>query len=95
MWFGPESVFEYTDNCYENNNWAASSFYDVDEERRVFGLGDEPKLILITGTEKAKIPAGKMFFMGRYNDPATLGDIFNAIVYYGSARDVKVRPDNR
>jgi hypothetical protein len=50
---------------------AASSFYDVDEGRRVFGLGDGPKLILITGTEKAKIPAGKMFFLGRYNDPAT------------------------
>jgi hypothetical protein len=35
-----------------------------------------------------------MFFLGRYNDPATLGDIFNAI-YYGSARDINVRPDKR
>ena len=80
---------------YPGRIWAASSFYDVDEGRRVFGLGDEPKLILITGTEKAKIPAGKMFFLGRYNDPATLDDIFNAIVYYGSARDVRVHPDKR
>lgn len=80
---------------YPGRIWAASSFYDVDEGRRVFGLEDEPKLILITSTEKAKIPAGKMFFLGRHNDPATLGDIVNAIVYYGSAKDVKVPPDNR
>ena len=80
---------------YPGRIWAASSFYDVDEGRRVFGLGDELKLIPITGTEKAKIPAGKMFFLGRKNDPATLGDLFNAIVYYGSAKDVKVHPDKR
>ncbi len=80
---------------YPRRIWAVSSFYDVDEARHVFGLGDEPKLILITGTEKAKIPAGKMFFLGRYNDPVTLGDIFNAIVYYGSTEDVKVHPDKR
>ncbi len=36
-----------------------------------------------------------MFFLGRYNDPATLSDIANAIVYYGSVRDVKVRPDKQ
>jgi hypothetical protein len=36
-----------------------------------------------------------MFFLGRYNDPATLGDIINAIVYYGNARDVKVPSDKR
>jgi len=34
-----------------------------------------------------------MFFLGRYNDPAILGDIVNAIVYYGSAKDIKVHPD--
>lgn len=80
---------------YPGRIWAASSFYDVDEGRRVFGLGDEPRLIPINGTDKAKIPSGKMFFLGRYNDPATLGDLFNAIVYYGSARDVKVPRDKR
>jgi hypothetical protein len=36
-----------------------------------------------------------MFFVGRPNDPATLGDIANAIVYYGSAKDVKVYPEKR
>jgi hypothetical protein len=35
---------------------------------------------------------GKMFFLGRYNDPATLGDIANAIVYYGNIKDAKVDP---
>lgn len=80
---------------YPGKIWAAFNFYDVDEGRRVFSLGDEPKLIPITGTDKVKIPAGKMFFLRRYNDPATLGDIVNAIVYYGNAKDVKVHPDKR
>lgn len=80
---------------YPGRIWAASTFYNIDEGRRVFGLGNEPKLIPISGTEKAKIPGGKMFFLGRYNDPASVGDIFNAIVYYGSAGDVKVPPEKR
>jgi len=80
---------------YRGRIWAASSFYDVDEGRRVFGLGDEPRLIPISSTDNAKLPAGKLFFLGRYNDPATLGDLFNAIVYYGSVKDVKVHPDKR
>ena len=80
---------------YPEKIWAAFTFYDLGEGRRVFSLGDEPKLIPITGTDKVKVPAGKMFFLGRYKDPATLGDIVNAIVYYGSAKDVKVSPDKR
>ncbi len=80
---------------YPGRIWAAFSFYDVDEGRRVFGLGDEPELIAISATDKAKIPGGKMFFMRRYNDPATLGDIVNAIVYYGNARDIKVYAEKR
>lgn len=75
---------------YPGKFWAASSFYDVDEGRRVFGLGDEPRLLPITGTEKEKFPVGKMFFLRGYNDPATLGDMFNAVLYYGNARDMKV-----
>ena len=77
---------------YPGRIWAAFNFYDVDAGRSVFGLGDAPSLIAITGTDKAKLPAGKMFFLGRYNDPATLGDITNAIVYYGNIRDAKVHP---
>lgn len=34
-----------------------------------------------------------MFFLMSYNDPATLGDLFNAIIYYGSVTDVKVPAD--
>jgi hypothetical protein len=76
---------------YPGKIWAASSFYNVDEGRRAFSLGDEPKLIPISGTEKAKLPVGKMFFLTSYNDSSTLGgDLFNAIVHYGNIRDVKV-----
>lgn len=80
---------------YPGRIWAAFNFYDVDEGRRVFGLGNEPVLIPITGSDKAKIVAGKMFFLGRYNDPSTLADITNAIVYYGNVKDVKVPPDRK
>ena len=80
---------------YPGRIWAAFNFYDVDEGRRVFGLGNEPVLIPITGSDKAKIVAGKMFFLGRYNDPSTLADITNAIVYYGNVKDVKVHPDRQ
>ena len=80
---------------YPGRIWAAFNFYDVDEGRRVFGLGNEPVLIPITGSDKAKIVAGKMFFLGRYNDPSTLADITNAIVYYGDVKDVKVPPDRQ
>ena len=80
---------------YPGRIWAAFNFYDVDEGRRVFGLGTEPVLIPITGSDKAKIVAGKMFFLGRYNDPSTLADITNAIVYYGNVKDVKVHPDRQ
>ena len=75
---------------YPGKIWSASNFYDATEGRRILNLGDEPKLIPITGTDKAKMPIGKMFFLGRYNDPATMGDLFDAIVYYGNIKDVKV-----
>ena len=83
---------------YPGKIWSAFNFYSeegVREGRRLFGLGDEPRLIPISGTDKAKIPIGRMFFLGRYNDPATLGDITNAIVYYGNVREVVVHPNKR
>ena len=80
-------------NKYPGKIWSAFQFYNVDEGRRAFSLGDGPALIPITGTEKAKLPIGKIFFMGRYNDPATLGDMANAFVYFGNVKDVKVRPE--
>jgi hypothetical protein len=75
---------------YPKRIWSAFNFYDVDAGRQTFGLSDEPALIPVTGTDKAKLPIGKMFSLGRYNDPATLADITNAIVYYGNIKDVKV-----
>jgi len=78
---------------YPGKIWSAFQFYNVDEGRRVFSLGDGPALIPITGTDKAKLPIGKIFFMGQYNDPSTLGDMANAVVYFGNVKDVKVRPE--
>jgi len=78
---------------YPGKIWSVIGFYNVEEGRRIFGLGDEPKLITISGTDKAELPAAKMFFLGRYNDPATLGDITDAIVYYGDIKDTKTNPD--
>ena len=73
---------------YPGKIWSAFTFNSVEEGRRVLNLGDEPRLIPITGTEQAKIPAVKMFDFGRINDTATLGNITNAIVYFGNAREV-------
>jgi hypothetical protein len=78
---------------YPGKIWSAFQFYNVGEGRRVFGLGDAPALIPITGTDKAKLPIGKIFFMGQHNDPSTLGDMANAVAYFGSVKDVKVRPE--
>jgi hypothetical protein len=83
------------DDKYPGRIWSAFNFYDADEGRRVFGLGDKPLLVPISGTDKAKLPIGKMFFLGRYNDTATLNDITNAIVYYGDIKDVKVPVQKR
>jgi hypothetical protein len=75
---------------YPGRIWSAFQFFDVNEGRRVLGLGDAPALIPITGTDKANLPSGKMFFLGRLNDNLTLGDNANAIVYFGNVKDVKV-----
>lgn len=77
---------------YPGRIWAAFNFYVVEAGRRELGLGDTPALIPVTGSDKAKLPAARMFFLGQYNDPATLGDMTNAIVYYGSIKDAKVHP---
>ena len=75
---------------YPNRTWSAFNFYDPEAGRQVFGLSDEPQLIPIRGTDKANLPVGKMFFLGRYNDSSTLKDMANAIVYYGDIKDSKV-----
>lgn len=80
---------------YPGKIWAVFNFFDVEEGRRVFGLGAEPQLIKISGTDKSGLPAGKMFFLGRFNDPATLGDTADAIVYYGDIKDAKVPAGRR
>jgi hypothetical protein len=78
---------------YPGRIWSVFQFFDVDEGRRVFALGDAPALIPIKGTSQAKLPASKIFFVGRYNDNFTLGDYADAVVYFGNVKDVKVRPE--
>jgi len=54
---------------------------------KLFRLG----LIPITDTEKAKLPAEKMFFSGKFRVP--LGNLTNAIIYYGNSKELIVPPD--
>jgi hypothetical protein len=78
---------------YPGRMWSASSFYGPDgvaEGRHLFGLGKQPQILKITGTERAKTPAGKMF----YNAAATLGNLFDAIIYHGNVTDIVVPADS-
>src|ERR1043166_8372051 len=80
---------------YPGRIWSAFQFFDVDEGRRVLGLGDAPALIPITRTDKAKLSSGRIFFLGRKNDGLTLGDNADAVVYFGKMKDVKVPSQTR
>jgi len=71
---------------YPGRIWSAFQFHSLKAARQLFGLGDEPKLIPITGTDREKVPAAGLFDFGRANDSATLGNITNAIVYYGNLK---------
>jgi hypothetical protein len=75
---------------YPGRIWAVFNFFDVEAGRRAFGLGDEPALIQIAGRDRAKQPSGRMFFLGRVNDNYKLGEVTDAIVYYGNIKDAKV-----
>jgi hypothetical protein len=77
---------------YPGRIWAVFNFFDVEAGRRAFSLGDEPVLIQIKGTDKANQPSGRMFFLGRVNDNYKLGEVTDAIVYYGNIKDAKVPP---
>jgi len=68
---------------YPGKIWAVIAFDDPDEGKRIFGLGDDPKYLRITGTEKAKVSADKMFAPGRSKSPTTVGDVTDAVIYFG------------
>lgn len=68
---------------YPGRIWAVLGFYDVTAGRRALNLGVSPQLIPVSGTERARVPVGRMFFVGRAHDTATLGDVADALVYYG------------
>ncbi len=75
---------------YPGRIWAVFNFFDVEAGRRAWSLGEAPALIQIKGTDKANQPSGRMFFLGRVNDNFKLGEITDAIVYYGNIKDAKV-----
>ena len=63
---------------YPGKIWSASSFYDVAEGRRIFGLGKEPRFLKVTDAERAKMP---------------WTDLFDAIIYHGDVSDTVARAD--
>jgi len=74
---------------YPGRIWSAATFHNPDEGRRIFGLGDEPELIQITGTNKEKLPAAGMFVPRNASDHTSLANLFDAIVYYGDMTQTK------
>lgn len=70
-------------DLYPGRIWSAIGFYDVAAGRRALGLGSEPQLVVIADADRSKLSAGRMLLTGRPSDSATLGDVANAIVYYG------------
>ena len=78
---------------YPGRIWAAFTAHNTAEARQAFGLGDEPKLIPITGTDNANLPSSRFYFFGRDNDSTPLSRITNAILYYGNVNDAKTAPE--
>ena len=81
---------------YPGRIWSVFSFFGdqaAQEGKRTFGLGDKPAVVPITGTAWAAKPVGAMF-PGAATD-ATLGDVADAILYFGDVRDVVVPADTK
>jgi len=80
---------------YPGRFWSVSNFYSPEgarEGRRVLGFDDRAQLIQITGTPKAALQSGRTFFLGM-DERRTIGEIVDAIVYYGDVQDIVVRAD--
>ncbi len=60
--------------------------------RRALGLGKLPQLVKIRASAKAETPSGDMFFEGHGQVGVRLGELVDAIVYYGEAEDVVLDP---
>jgi len=74
---------------YPGRFWVAFSFArhrsGVENGRKVFNLGPEPRLIQITGTSLAGQPAEGMFI--RTDSNVKVGHLLDAIVYFGDRPD--------
>ena len=70
--------------------WPVFRDRGAEEARSVFGLGDQPAYIHITGTRWASTPSGEFLS----TEPRfTLGQVLDALVYHGSVRDSVVSAD--
>lgn len=75
--------------------WSAFGFWTaeaVEQGRRLFDLGDLPRLVGVAGAEAASLPAGTMFPVPGSGPPGTLADVLDAIVYHGAVEDVVIHP---
>ena len=78
---------------YPGRMWSVSGFTGEDgatEGQRAFALTDRPAYITVTGTKWATLPAKPMFPEA---GDETLGDMVDAIVWYGDTSDIVVRAD--
>jgi hypothetical protein len=60
--------------------------------RAAFGLGPEPRLLPVAGTVAAAWPTGAMFYEGHAYAGVRLGELVDAIVYYGDHDDTLLDP---
>jgi hypothetical protein len=60
--------------------------------RAAFGLGPEPRLIPVAGTPAATWSTGAMFFEGHAYAGVRMGELVDAIVYYGERDDTLLNP---
>jgi pimeloyl-ACP methyl ester carboxylesterase len=63
------------------------------EAKGLLGLGSAPRLVPSTGTPRATIPAGAMLFEGHALAGASLGQVADALVWWGDAPDRLDQPD--
>jgi hypothetical protein len=78
---------------YPGRIWSVSGFFEdagARKGKQVFGLGDNPAYVVTTGTKWEPMPAtGILWPYGK----ETIGDMVDAIVFYGDVADVVVQAD--
>jgi hypothetical protein len=65
---------------------------DAAKTKQAFKLGDKPAYLVVTGTKRQAMPTSGIF-PWTFHEKLTMGDMLDAIVYYGDVEDVVVRAD--